>query len=368
MKKIRAAYLGAGEISDRFIIMSQKLEGVENAAICSGRIQNSKVKSQKYNIPKYYNNYKKMLKEIRPDAVIVTTPHSLHAKHAVDCMKAGAHVLVEKPTATSFADGKKMYAASKKYKKIMNGLPFDHYPHYLRALDFVKEKYIGKILSAHSELSVQGPPRNNWYYVRKIAKGGALIDVGCYALSRVISILGPVKKVTAMAGTVIPKRKLPNGDKIRPDVDDQAIMILDFGNSIYATIRASWAHTHYENYTAIYGRHGAVYINADNRPLIVKSDLKKAGKKTQFRGMANCYVPGKFPKFKPKDDIMGKFVEAIRSGKQPAYDAAQSLHIMEVMDRAYLSAKTGKTQKIATGFRVWWGKEKSVQDFSREYV
>jgi len=283
-------------------------------------------------------------------------------------MKAGCHVLVEKPVATSFADAKMMYAASVKYKKIMNGLPFDHYPNYNRALDFVKEKYIGKILSAHSELSVQGPPRNNWYYVKKVAHGGALIDVGCYALSRVISIMGPVKRVTAMTGMVIPKRILPNGDRIMPDVDDQAIMILDFGNSVFATIRASWAHTHYENYTVIYGRHGAVYINADNRPLIIKSDLKKAGKKVDFRGMGNCYEPGGFPKFGPKDDIMGKFIAAIRSGKQPVYDAAQSLHIMEVMDKAYISSRTGKTQKIMTGFRMWWPKERKIQDFKSEFI
>lgn len=368
MKKVRIAYLGAGEISDRFITMAKKLKGVENAAIFSRNIRNANTKSKKYGIPEYYDDYKKMLREVKPDAVVVTTTHPLHAKHAIDCMKAGAHVLVEKPIATSFADGKKMYAASKKYRKIMNGLPFDHYPHYLRALDFVKEKYIGKILSAHSELSVQGPPRNNWYYVRKIAKGGALIDVGCYALSRVISILGPVKRVTAMVDMVIPKRLLPNGDKITPDVDDQAIMILDFGSGIFATIRASWAHTHYENYTAVYGRHGAVYINADNRPLIVKSDLKKAGKKVDFRGMGNCYEPGNFPKFGPEDDILGKFITAIRTKKQPVYDAAQSLHIMEVMDKAYLSAKTGKTQKITTDFRVWWPKEKSIQSLKSEFV
>jgi UDP-N-acetylglucosamine 3-dehydrogenase len=368
MKKIRVAYLGAGEISDRFIVMAKKLKDVENAAICSRNIRNANTKSKKYGIPEYYNNYKKMLREIKPDAVVVTTTHPLHAKHAIDCMKAGAHVLVEKPIATSFADGKKMYNASKKYKKIMNGLPFDHYPHYTRALDFVKEKYIGKILSAHSELSVQGPPRNNWYYVKKYAKGGALIDVGCYALSRVISIMGPVKRVTAMVDMIIPKRLLPNGDKITPSVDDQAIMILDFGNGVYSTVKASWAHTHYENYTAIYGRHGAVYINADNRQLIVKSDLKKAGKKTEFRGMGNCYEPGKFPKFGPDDDILGKFIEAIRSDKQPVYDAAQSLHIMEVMDRAYLSAKTGKTQKITTGFKMWWPKEKSIQNLKNTYI
>ena len=363
MKKLKVAYLGAGDISDRFIVMASKLADVENCAIFSRKIKNALAKAEKYSIPLAYDNYHTMLRETKPDAVVVTTTHPLHAKHAIDAMKAGAHVLVEKPMAANLKDAKHMVLAAKKYKKIMTVLPFDLYPNYLRALDFVKEKYIGKILSAHSELSVQGPPRNNWYYVKKIAGGGALIDVGCYTLSRLISIMGPVKKVTALVGMVLPKRKLPNGDKITPDVDDQAFMLLDFGKNVFATIRASWAHTHYENYTAIYGRHGAVYINADNRPLIVKSELEKAGKKTDFRGLDNCYEPADFPQFPPESDIMGKFIESIRSGKPPVYDAAQSLHIMEVMDKAYLSAKTGKAQKITSWFKVWWKKEKGIQNF-----
>jgi hypothetical protein len=41
---------------------------------------------------------------------------------------------------------------------------------------------------------------------------------------------------------------------------------------------------------------------------------------------------------------------------------------MEVMDKAYKSAKTGKTQKITTGFRVWWKKEKTIQNYKKEYI
>jgi predicted dehydrogenase len=368
MKELKVAFLGAGDISDRFIVMAKKLESLHLCAIFSRHKKNAEAKAEKYGIQRFYDDYTMMLKTEKPDCVVITTPHSNHAEHAIACMKAGAHVLVEKPVAVSFAEAKKMVLASKKYKKLLMGLPFDHYPHYLRALDFVKEKYIGKILSGHSELSVAGPPRNNWYYDKKVAKGGAVIDVGCYALSRLISIMGPVKKVTAFVNMLLPKRLLPNGDKIRPSVDDNAFMILEFDGGTFASVKASWAHTHYENYTAIYGRHGAVYINADNHPLIVKTDKKIKGKKTAFRNFDNCYVPDNFPKFGAEDDIMGKFIGYIRDGVQPVYNADQSLHIMEVMDKAYASSRTGKAQKITTGFKMWWKKEKAIQNFKSEYV
>ena len=232
MKKLKLAFLGAGEISDRFMVMAQKLQDVHMCAVFSRHKKNAGIKAEKYGIQRYYDDYKEMLKMERPDAVVITSPHSLHAEHAIACMKAGAHVLVEKPVATSFCDAKKMAAASKKYKKLMMGLPFDLYPNYTRSLDFVKEKYIGKITSAHSELSFSGPPRDNWYYDKKIAKGGAMIDVGCYALSRLISIMGPVKRVSSFVNTLIPMRKLAGGGKIKPSVDDSVVMLLEFEGSV----------------------------------------------------------------------------------------------------------------------------------------
>lgn len=370
MKTIKIAYLGAGEISDRFIIMSQKLKNVQNIAIYSRHIQNAKNKAEKYKIPFFYDNYKKMLNETKPDAVVITTPHSLHAKHAIDCMKFGCHVLVEKPVATNFNDARKMYETSLKYKKILNGLPFDHYPQFTTALKYIKEKYIGKITSAHSELSFPGPPRLNWYYDKKIAGGGAMLDVGCYALSRLISIMGPVKKVSAFSNTLLPKRLLPAGKKVRPTVDDNNVLILEFSGGVFATVKASWQHPFLENRTIIYGRHGAVYINFDNLdeyPLIIHTKRKIDGEKIKWRNLSDCYLP-KLPAFTPEDDIMGKFIYAIRNNKQPVYDAQQSLHIIEVMHKAYVSARTGRVQKIITPFKIWWNKEKEIQEFGKKYI
>jgi predicted dehydrogenase len=369
MKKIKIAYLGAGEITDRFIQMAQQLKGVENTAIYSRNIENAVKKGAKYKIPLAFNNYKKMLLSVKPDAVIVTTPHSMHAVHAVDALRSGAHVLCEKPMATTFNDAQKMAEASKKYKRILNVLPFDHYPPFTGALPYIKERYIGKITSAHSELSFPGPPRANWYYDKKIAHGGAMLDVGCYALSRLISIMGPVKKISAFSNTLLPKRKV-GSKKVNSTVDDNNIMILEFTGGVFATVKALWQHPYVENRTTIYGRDGFVSINfddVDGVPLVVNTKKKITAKKIKYRNLKNCYTP-KMPGFTPNDDIMGKFISAIKNNKQPVYDAMQSLHIMEVMDKAYKAAATGKTQEITTKFKVWWNKSDSIQKYKGEFI
>jgi len=369
MKSIKLAFLGAGEISDRFIIMAQGLKGVQLCGIYSRKLRNARLKAKKDSIPSYYDDYKKMLRREKPDAVVVTTPHSMHAEHSIACMKAGAHVLCEKPMETTLAKAEKMASASKKYKKILNVLPFDHYPPFLAALPYIREKYIGKITSAHSELSFPGPPRKNWYYDKKTAEGGAMLDVGCYALSRLISIMGPAKKVTAFSNRLIAKRKLPGGKKVISTVDDNNMMILEFTGGVFGTMKALWQHPYVENRTVIYGRHGAAYINFDNidgLPVVIQSE-KKAGKRIKYRGLRNCWAP-KLPSFSNETDILGKFIGAVRKNKQPVYDGAQSLHIMEAMHKGYVSAATGKTQKIKSGFRMWWNKEKHIQNFKGSYV
>jgi predicted dehydrogenase len=368
MKMIRVAFLGAGEISERFIKMSKELKNVELCAIFSRNIKNAKARAQQYGIPNYYDDYKLMLKTEKPDAVVVTSPHSLHMRHTIDCLNAKAHVLCEKPMATDLKEAQAMVKASKKNRKLLMVLPFDHYPHYIASFEYIQEKYIGQITSAHSELSFPGPPRNNWYYDKKIAKGGAMLDVGCYALSRLISIMGPVKKISAFSNVLLRKRILEDGTKITPTVDDNNVMILEFAGGVFATAKASWCHTYVENKTVIYGRKGAVYINFDNVdgfPIVIQTKNKNVGEKVKYRNLPDCYKPAKMPPWGPEYDIMGKFIGYIVNKQKPVYDADQSLHIMEVMHKAYVAAKTGKTQKIVSNFRVWWKKEKTIQKYNK---
>ena len=84
MKELKVAFLGAGEISDRFIIMAKKLKGLHLCAVYSRQRRNAELKAEKFGIQRYYDDYKMMLRVEKPDCVVITTPHSFHAKHAID--------------------------------------------------------------------------------------------------------------------------------------------------------------------------------------------------------------------------------------------------------------------------------------------
>src|SRR5438093_1092369 len=115
-----------------------------------------------------------MLEEVRPDGVVVTTPHSLHAAPAIAALRRGIHVLDEKPMATSLEDCQAMVRAADEHAALLMCLPFDHTPAFLTALEFLNEETLGKFTGAEAVLLIPGPPRDNWYYDRSIAPGDAM--------------------------------------------------------------------------------------------------------------------------------------------------------------------------------------------------
>ena len=111
--------------------------------------------------PKGYGNYKELLKEQKPEIVLIGTPDHWHALTCIDAIKAGAHVYVQKPISVDVLEGEAMVAAARKYNKVVQvGTQRRSTPFLKQA----KEKYIdtgklGKI--SHVDICCYYPMRNN---------------------------------------------------------------------------------------------------------------------------------------------------------------------------------------------------------------
>ena len=78
----------------------------------------------------------------------------------------------------------------------------------------------------------QGPPGGEWFYR---PGGGALFDLGVYNVTSLCGFLGSVRRVTALVGTAV-KERLVNGSLMKSQADDNAQVLLDFGNEVYACV------------------------------------------------------------------------------------------------------------------------------------
>src|SRR5207244_6617495 len=144
------------------------------------------------------------------------------------------------PMATSMADCEAMVETAEKHGALLMCLPFDHNPAFLTALRYLNEETLGRLTGAESVLLIPGPPRDNWYYDRSVAHGGAMLDCLVYPMNRLISLLGPARRVTAMASTLIPHRIVGEGHRVESDVDDNDTLLVEWATGQQGVVRSLW--------------------------------------------------------------------------------------------------------------------------------
>ncbi|CAG7598676.1 Inositol 2-dehydrogenase/D-chiro-inositol 3-dehydrogenase [Paenibacillus solanacearum] len=370
MKEIKLGMIGCGHVSDRYFAQVAKLEGVRIAATCAKRLENAERKAAAYGVPRWYDDYGVMMDSEELDAVIVTTPHSVHTEPVLAALERGLHVLNEKPMATSFEDCCRMVALAEKKGAIFMSLPFNLSPTFLAASEFVQEQYIGKITGAESQLSLPGPWRDNWYYNKSIAHGGAVLDCLVYPVSRLVSLLGPAVGVMAEVNTLIPNRIVGGGKRVKSDVDDNVTLIVQFAGGQHAVVRTLWGTSFKQNNTLIYGRCGTIAMNDSGYPLVIHSPTQALpdAEQVTWRGLTECYVPhGKIASF-PNEDVMSHFVRCLRTGTQPVQSGRQQLHVHEIMFGAYRSAEIGQRYTLTTTFVPWDKLDQDIFDTRSDFI
>ena len=199
---IKAASIGLGWWSDELAKSIQGKSKKIKIVSCYSKSKQKRINFSKKYKTKYHDSYMAILKDPKIDAVILTTPHSQHSKHAIQAIRNGKHVFVEKPMATKFLDAKKMYLLAKKYKK---NLSVGHNRRFSSVFDFINrlklQKKIGKILHIDSNFSASGAlnyKKKFWRANRKESPGGAIAGLGIHMIDLMCYFGGSVKSVQSL--------------------------------------------------------------------------------------------------------------------------------------------------------------------------
>jgi predicted dehydrogenase len=369
---LRLGMIGCGQISNRFFDQAEKLAAggvpVRFVATCAAHAESARRKAEERGCARWYADHRRLLEDPEVDGVVITTPHALHAPMALDAVAAGKHLLVEKPMATRWEHALELARAVRASHVTFMALPFTHSPAMLAALRYAREEYLGKITGAEAELSFPGPPRSNWYYAAE-AEGGAMLDTMVYPLARVAALMGPARRITAFVGRLIPHRITGDGGRVESQVDDSVSILLEYETGQQAQLHSIWARSYMTNGTVLHGRHGAIFMSRYGQPLVVKSDLAPPpdGHPIEYLGIPSCYaVP--VPEQRVEADIVAHFVDSIRTGAQPRCGIDVGMHVAEQQMMAYRSARTGRTVELTTTFELWWAREPSIMDLSRDWL
>jgi len=167
-KTWRVGLIGTGWYGKSDLFKLIQVAPVDVVALCdvdknqlqeAGKLVSQRQKSGK--VPKLYGNYTKMLEDNSFDIVLIGSPDHWHALQAIDAMKAGAHVYVQKPISVDVIEGEAMVAAARRYKRTVQvGLQRRSTPHLIEAKkNIVEAGLLGKI--SHVEMFCYYHMRNN---------------------------------------------------------------------------------------------------------------------------------------------------------------------------------------------------------------
>jgi len=153
-------------------------------SIASRNIKKAERVAKKFQIPKYYGSYQELLDDAEVEAVYIPLPNHLHVPWAIKALKAGKHVLLEKPIALSSIEALKLLEEAKKHPrlKIMEGFMYKFHPQWIKVKKMIDNGRIGTLKTIQSSFSFfDDNPKsivNNKEY-----GGGSLMDIGCYPIS-----------------------------------------------------------------------------------------------------------------------------------------------------------------------------------------
>jgi predicted dehydrogenase len=185
MSKIRWGILSTAKIGRQYVIpATQRSQFGAVTAIASRDLSRAKSAAADLGIEKAYGSYQELLADRNVDAVYIPLPNHLHVPWSIRALKAGKHVLCEKPIGLSVAEAEQLAGAAAAHPKlkVMEAFMYRFHPQWQTARQLVREGRIGRLRTIQTLFSYFNDDPQNIRNQRDIG-GGALMDIGCYPIS-----------------------------------------------------------------------------------------------------------------------------------------------------------------------------------------
>jgi predicted dehydrogenase len=362
--------VGAGSIGIRGALQHLCLPDVQDrvrlAAVCDPVPGRAQAAAEKYGVAQAYEDYAGLLADPDVDAVTLCSPIGLHYEQALQAIQTGKHVHFNKTMTTTTQEATLLIdeAAAKGVKLVSSpGQMLRPQNQRIRAL--IQEGALGRLAwaatgaafgSYHERegLRLGDDVLSNinpaWYW-RKPG-GGPLYDMTVYGLHTLTGVLGPARRVTAMSGIGIPNREY-RGESYPVDADDNSLLLLDFGDSLFAFVYGTFAGTLTQfGQPDFYGSKGSVVgMKYNGAPLDYPG--REIAESAKHGG--NVLLPHVVGTHRDLDeahvfeDVM-QLVDWVREDIPSICTAEHARHVVEIIEGGYRAAESGQTQTLTTTF------------------
>ena len=339
---IRVGVIGCGSVAEKYIPHLQRLNyprpRLEITLTGDVRESQRAVVRDRYGIEAFTTDEREIIDHPDIDLVLVLTSMPEHGRLAHAALAAGKHVLVEKPMAMTLPEAAALVELAKTSPGYLICAPHVVLSQTYQSMwQRVHNGDIGKVYSARGFYGWAGPSWGKFFYQ---PGGGAMFDLGVYNVTTLTGLLGPARRIVAFSGIAIPER-IVDGELTPVQTDDNAQLLLDFGDACYAVVTTGFTMQKYDvPGIELYGATGTLQMIGEDwapRGYQLWQNSEGCWRTYEDRGW-------------PWTDGIRHMIECIEQGTRPVITPEHAYHVLEIMLKTMESGRTGQALHIESTF------------------
>lgn len=330
---IHFALIGCGRIAQRHAEHIHKFGKL--IAVCDTVVKKADDLAAKYGAKAYYT-IDDLLKAEKPDVVSICSPNGLHAEHSIKSLKAGFHVLCEKPMAISVHDCGEMIKTAEKVNKRLFAIKQNRFnPPVAAVKEAIEQGWLGKLYSIQLSCFWNRNPdyyANSWKGTKEL-DGGTLYTQFSHFIDLLYWMVGDVKNVEAYTSNFAHQGII--------EFEDTGVVILEFHNGAIGTINytVNSFEKNMEGSLTIFGEKGTVKIGGQYLNELEYQNIENYKIENLPEGNKPNNYGNYFGSMSNHDKIYQNVIDVLENNASISTNAFEGLKTVEIIDRIYTRAK-----------------------------
>ena len=352
-RKVKIGIIGVGTIGSVHADAYAKVADAEVVAICDINPETLKAKSERHGVALTYADYHELLANPDIEAVSICVPNDLHAPIAIDALKAGKHVLLEKPMCLNADLARQIVAARDASGKLLQmGMVRRQCAEAEIIKKYIAEGKLGEIYQVNiKQIRRRGiPGLGGWFTTKARSGGGGVIDISVHSLDLAMYVSN-LWNPTAVSAKTYSKFGSPIKDyhyvsmwagPPKPDgvfdVDDYATGMIRFGEKATLTFQVAWAcNAQPEDFIEILGDKGGIKFggSAPGITMLTEYDNRPADIVIDYDKHADSFMKE-----------TAKFVKAVQGEGDVPATGEEGVIMMRILDAIYKSSATNREVEV----------------------
>ena len=335
--EVRWGFIGAGNVTEAKASPQGAFtqDGSRVVAVARADASRAEAYARANGFARAYASIDELCADPEVNAVFVCTPHHLHTEHVLAAIRAGKHVLCEKPITVTTDEGAELVASARQAGLVLAVAYYRRFYPVLEALQaIIQDGKLGTITTVQMACRALSIPRRpddaqadtrGWRTQAATAGGGCLTDTGSHRLDQLFWLLGDAASVSATTERF----------ETWADTEDQAAVAIQFANRASAYLDVSWCSRTPQDSLEVRGTHGTAYIpDLEGTTLTLQVGRERQTIETPPRSPAT---------HRP---LVADFVRALNGGAPVRCDGADALRTTQLIELAYQSARERRTLDV----------------------